>query len=60
MKTSHPSRREFLQTTAVAASALAFPHIGSSQVLGANERIGFAGYQLDPAMGHAVFLQKWL
>ena len=24
------------------------------------ERIGFAGYQLDPAMGHAVFLQKWL
>ncbi|MCW5654665.1 GNAT family N-acetyltransferase [Hydrogenophaga sp.] len=24
------------------------------------ERIGFAGYQLDPAMGQAVFLQKWL
>ncbi len=24
------------------------------------ERIGFAGYQLDPAMGTAVFLQKWL
>lgn len=23
-------------------------------------RIGFAGYQLDPAMGTAVFLQKWL
>ena len=42
MKPSHPSRREFLQTTAVAASALAFPHIGSSQVLGANDRIGFA------------------
>ena len=24
------------------------------------ERIGFAGYQLDPAMGKAMFLQKWL
>ncbi len=24
------------------------------------ERIGFAGYQLDPAMGTAQFLQKWL
>ncbi len=24
------------------------------------ERIGFAGYQLDPAMGRAQFLQKWL
>lgn len=23
-------------------------------------RMGFAGYQLDPAMGHAQFLQKWL
>ncbi len=23
-------------------------------------RAGFAGYQLDPAMGHAQFLQKWL
>lgn len=23
-------------------------------------RAGFAGYQLDPAMGHARFLQKWL
>ena len=23
-------------------------------------RIGFASYQLDPAMGHAQFLQKWL
>ncbi len=23
-------------------------------------RVGFAGYQLDPAMGHAQFLQKWL
>ena len=24
------------------------------------QRIGFADYQLDPAMGHAVFMQKWL
>ncbi len=24
------------------------------------ERIGFAGYQLDPAMGSALFMQKWL
>jgi ribosomal protein S18 acetylase RimI-like enzyme len=24
------------------------------------ERIGFAGYQLDPAMGTARFMQKWL
>ena len=24
------------------------------------ERIGFASYQLDPAMGSALFLQKWL
>lgn len=24
------------------------------------ERIGFAGYQLDPAMGKASFMQKWL
>lgn len=24
------------------------------------ERAGFAGYQLDPAMGNAQFLQKWL
>lgn len=23
-------------------------------------RSGFAGYQLDPVMGHAQFLQKWL
>jgi ribosomal protein S18 acetylase RimI-like enzyme len=23
-------------------------------------RVGFAGYQLDPAMGDARFLQKWL
>jgi len=24
------------------------------------ERIGYAGYQLDPAMGTAQFMQKWL
>ncbi|MDP3254219.1 MAG: GNAT family N-acetyltransferase [Hydrogenophaga sp.] len=24
------------------------------------ERVGFVGYQLDPAMGKAMFLQKWL
>lgn len=24
------------------------------------ERLGFAGYELDPAMGKAQFLQKWL
>ena len=24
------------------------------------QRVGFAGYQLDPAMGDAQFLQKWL
>jgi ribosomal protein S18 acetylase RimI-like enzyme len=24
------------------------------------ERVGFAGYQLDPAMGQAQFFQKWL
>lgn len=24
------------------------------------ERLGFADYQLDPAMGHARFMQKWL
>ena len=23
-------------------------------------RIGFENYQLDPSMGHAVFMQKWL
>lgn len=24
------------------------------------ERVGFAPYQLDPALGHAQFMQKWL
>ena len=37
------------------------------EVLGGNasaralyQRLGFAAYQLDPAMGHAQFLHKWL
>ncbi|MBK8071079.1 MAG: GNAT family N-acetyltransferase [Ramlibacter sp.] len=33
---------------------------GNRVAIGLYERTGFAGYQLDPAMGHAVFLQKWL
>jgi ribosomal protein S18 acetylase RimI-like enzyme len=28
--------------------------------LGLYERLGFEGYQLDPAMGTASFMQKWL
>ena len=32
---------------------------GNPSAIKLYERIGFAGYQLDPAMGHAVFLQKW-
>lgn len=33
---------------------------GNHGALRLYQRIGFAGYQLDPAMGSAVFLQKWL
>jgi ribosomal protein S18 acetylase RimI-like enzyme len=33
---------------------------GNRGALRLYERIGFAGYQLDPAMGTAMFLQKWL
>ena len=33
---------------------------GNSSATKLYERIGFAGYQLDPALGHALFLQKWL
>lgn len=33
---------------------------GNAPALRAYEREGFAGYQLDPAFGHAVFLQKRL
>jgi hypothetical protein len=33
---------------------------GNAPALRAYEREGFEGYQLDPAFGHAVFLQKKL
>ena len=33
---------------------------GNANAIKLYERVGFAGYQLDPAMGRAVFLQKWL
>ena len=33
---------------------------GNASALRLYERIGFAGYQLDPAMGQAQFFQKWL
>ena len=33
---------------------------GNQSAIKLYERIGFAGYQLDPAMGSALFLQKWL
>ena len=33
---------------------------GNPSALKLYERIGFAGFQLDPAMGSALFLQKWL
>ncbi|MBI2725346.1 MAG: GNAT family N-acetyltransferase [Polaromonas sp.] len=33
---------------------------GNSSAIKLYQRIGFAGYELDPAMGHAQFLQKWL
>lgn len=33
---------------------------GNSAALRLYQRIGFANYQLDPAMGQAQFLQKWL
>jgi ribosomal protein S18 acetylase RimI-like enzyme len=33
---------------------------GNTSAMKLYERIGFAGYQLDPAMGRAQFLQKWL
>ncbi|MEI7535896.1 MAG: GNAT family N-acetyltransferase [Comamonadaceae bacterium] len=32
-------------------------NVGAMQVY---RRVGFANYQLDPAAGHAQFLQKWL
>ena len=33
---------------------------GNTPAMRLYERVGFAGYQLDPAMGSAQFLQKWL
>ena len=33
---------------------------GNPSAIKLYERIGFANYQLDPAMGNAQFLQKWL
>ena len=33
---------------------------GNASAIRLYERMGFAGYQLDPAMGRAQFLQKWL
>ncbi|MBM3836829.1 MAG: Gfo/Idh/MocA family oxidoreductase [Verrucomicrobia bacterium] len=42
MKTFKTSRREFLKSSALAASALALPPSSYSAVLGANDRINFA------------------
>jgi ribosomal protein S18 acetylase RimI-like enzyme len=33
---------------------------GNRSAITLYERVGFAGFQLDPAMGNAQFLQKWL
>ncbi|MDB5843346.1 MAG: GCN5-related N-acetyltransferase, partial [Polaromonas sp.] len=33
---------------------------GNASAVRLYERVGFAGYQLDPAMGTAQFFQKWL
>ena len=33
---------------------------GNTSAIKLYERIGFAAYQLDPAMGRAQFFQKWL
>ena len=33
---------------------------GNHSAIKLYERIGFAGYQLDPTLGTALFLQKWL
>jgi ribosomal protein S18 acetylase RimI-like enzyme len=33
---------------------------GNTVALASYQRFGFASYQLDPAAGQAVFLQKWL
>ena len=33
---------------------------GNAAAIKLYERLGFAGYQLSPEMGNALFLQKWL
>jgi ribosomal protein S18 acetylase RimI-like enzyme len=33
---------------------------GNAAAKGLYQRLGFSAYQLDPAMGHAQFLHKWL
>ena len=33
---------------------------GNAPAMRLYQRVGFEGYQLDPAMGTAQFLQKWL
>jgi ribosomal protein S18 acetylase RimI-like enzyme len=33
---------------------------GNTSARALYRRLGFAAYRLDPAMGHAQFLQKWL
>ena len=33
---------------------------GNTSARALYQRLGFAAYQLDPAMGHAQFLHKWL
>ena len=33
---------------------------GNAAAINLYQRVGFANYQLDPAMGQAQFLQKWL
>ena len=33
---------------------------GNARAVAIYERFGFASYQLDPAAGHAVLMQKWL
>ena len=33
---------------------------GNAGAIKLYRRVGFSNYQLDPAMGHAQFLQKWL
>jgi ribosomal protein S18 acetylase RimI-like enzyme len=33
---------------------------GNASARALYQRLGFAAYQLDPGMGHAQFMQKWL